>query len=135
MSERTAGRRRLLIVDDEVRILTALRRALRRENYEIFTAESGAEALKLLGERPMDIILSDHMMPGMSGLELLAEAAERQPEAVRLLITGWTESVPRHRLDSVGVSALIPKPWDDARLKQILRSAVSGSSEGMSGAS
>jgi len=127
-SERGAGRRRLLIVDDEVRILAALHRSLRRENYEIFTAESGADALKLLGDGPMDIILSDHMMPGMSGMELLAEAAQRQPEAVRLLITGWTEAVPRHQLETVGVFALIPKPWDDAQLKEIVSSAKSAAS-------
>jgi response regulator RpfG family c-di-GMP phosphodiesterase len=113
---------RLLIVDDEERILAALRRALRREGYDILTAGSAQEALRLLSCSAVDIILSDHKMPGMDGMELLAEAAERRPSAARLLITGWTEAVPRELLESVGIAALIPKPWDDAHLKDTLRS-------------
>ena len=61
----------LLIGDDEPRILSALRRALRREGYEIVTAETAAEALRILDERPVDAILSDHKMPGMSGVQFL----------------------------------------------------------------
>jgi len=114
----------LLIVDDETRILSALRRALRREGYEILTAESADEALRLLSERPIDAILTDQKMPGMSGAQLLAEAARRRPSAVRMLITGWTEEIPRTRLEALGVCALITKPWDDARLKATLRRAL-----------
>jgi DNA-binding NtrC family response regulator len=112
---------RVLIVDDEVRILTALRRSLRREGWEILTAESPAEALRLIEEAPVDVVLSDHKMPGMSGIEMLAEIGERYPHIVKLLITGWSEAVSEADLASVGISALIPKPWDDKELKQILR--------------
>ena len=114
----------LLVVDDEARILTALQRALRREPYEVLTAETPAEALRLLDERPVDLILSDHKMPGMSGLELLGRAAKRQPEAGRILITGWTEEVPSADLAEIGVRALLSKPWDDAELKATLRTAL-----------
>jgi response regulator RpfG family c-di-GMP phosphodiesterase len=115
----------LLIVDDEVRILSALRRTLRREGYEIVTAETTAEALRILDERPIDAILSDQKMPGMSGAQLLEEAARRRPAAVRMIITGWTEEIPRERLEQLGVCALVTKPWDDARLKATLRRALS----------
>ena len=114
----------LLIVDDEVRILTALRRVLRSERYEILTAETPAEALRLLDERRVDLILSDHKMPGMSGLELLARASSKQPSAGRILITGWTEEVPPEELAAVGVRALLPKPWDNEDLKATLRAAL-----------
>jgi response regulator RpfG family c-di-GMP phosphodiesterase len=114
----------VLIVDDEIRILTALRRVLRRESYEIITAETPAEALRMLDERRVDLILSDHKMPGMSGLELLAQAARRQPAAGRVLITGWTEEVPAADLEAIGVRALLPKPWDDKELKATLRTAL-----------
>jgi response regulator RpfG family c-di-GMP phosphodiesterase len=115
---------RLLLVDDEVRILSALRRTLRREGYEIVTAESAAEALRVLDEGPVDAILTDHKMPGMSGAQLLAEAARRCPNAARMIITGWTEEIPPERLEQLGVCALVTKPWDDAKLKATLRRAL-----------
>lgn len=111
----------LLIVDDEVRILTALRRCLRREGYRILTADTPREAMRILAEHAVDLVLSDQKMPGMSGMELLAEAARRRPAAVRILITGWTEAVPRDELDALGVKAMISKPWDDRELKRTLR--------------
>ena len=114
----------VLVVDDEVRILSALRRSLRREGYEILTAETVEEALRVLDERPVALILSDQKMPGMSGVQFLAEAARRCPEAVRMLITGWTEEIPREQLDDLGVCALITKPWDDEKLKATLRRAL-----------
>jgi response regulator RpfG family c-di-GMP phosphodiesterase len=117
-------RRSLLIVDDEARILSALQRTLRREGYEIVTAETAEEALRILGERAVDAILSDHKMPGMSGTQFLEEAGRRRPEAVRMIITGWTEEIPPERLEALGVCALITKPWEDAKLKATLRRAL-----------
>ena len=111
----------LLLVDDESRILSALRRALRREGYELLAAESARQALRLLDERPVDMVLSDHKMPGMSGLELLGEVAARRPGTARLLITGWPEEVPRDQLERIGIRALIPKPWDQDQLKATVR--------------
>ena len=67
---------RLLILDDEARILSALRRALRREGYEILTFERAEDALRELEERPVDAILTDQKMPGMSGLQFLERAAQ-----------------------------------------------------------
>ena len=114
----------LLIVDDETRILSALRRTLRREGYEIVTAESVAEALRLLDQRPVDAILSDHKMPGMTGEQFLAAAAERCPGAARMLITGWTEEIPAETLGELGVCALIAKPWNDEKLKATIKRAL-----------
>jgi DNA-binding NtrC family response regulator len=114
----------VLLVDDEARILSALRRCLRREGFEIVTAESAAEALRILEQRPVDAIVSDQKMPGGSGLQLLGEAARRWPDTARMLITGVTDEIPRAALESAGVCALITKPWDDARLKATLRRAL-----------
>lgn len=117
---------RVLIVDDEVRILAALRRSLRREGWQILTAETPAEALSLIADEPVDLVLSDHKMPGMSGLELLAEIGRRHPHTARILITGWAEAVTDQELREIGVQALITKPWDDAELKRILRGCLGG---------
>ena len=118
------GRPTLLIVDDEAQILSALKRSLRREGYEIVAVESAAAALRILDERCVDVILSDHKMPGMSGVELLARAAEIRPDTVRMLITGWTHEIPAERLEEVGICALVTKPWDDTKLKATLREVM-----------
>ena len=125
-TEASARAPTVLVVDDESRILSALRRSLRREGYEILTVESGPEGLRVLDDRDVDVILSDQKMPGMSGLQFLAEAERRRPDAVRMLITGWTEEIPTEELERLGVCALITKPWDDAKLKATLRRALDG---------
>jgi CheY-like chemotaxis protein len=117
-----------LIVDDEAQILSALQRSLRREGYEIVAVESAAAALRILDKRHIDAILSDHKMPGISGVQLLARVAETRPGIVRMLITGWVNEIPAERLEEVGVCALVTKPWDDAKLKATLR-AVMGAAQ------
>jgi response regulator RpfG family c-di-GMP phosphodiesterase len=123
-SDAAEQRPTLLIVDDEAQILSALQRSLRRESYEIVAVESAAAALRILDERRVDAIVSDHKMPGMSGVQLLARVAEMRPDVVRMLITGWTNEIPSERLEEVGICALITKPWDDAKLKATLRAAL-----------
>ncbi len=114
----------VLIVDDEARILSAMRRTLRREGYEILTAEGPVAALAMIDERKIDLVLSDQMMPGMSGIDLLEEIERRQPEAARLLITGWTGETGAPELARLGIQGPITKPWDDAELKEMLRKAL-----------
>jgi adenylate cyclase len=126
MADAACGRPSLLIVDDEAQILSALQRSLRSEGYEIVAVESAAAAIRILGERPIDAVLSDHKMPGMSGVQLLARAAELMPDAARMIITGWTEEISPEMLQGVGVCALITKPWDDAKLKATLRQVLVG---------
>ena len=55
---------------------------------------------------------------------MLEQAAQRRPDAVRMLITGWTEEIPVARLQEVGIRAIVTKPWDDAKLKATLRQAL-----------
>jgi response regulator RpfG family c-di-GMP phosphodiesterase len=114
----------LLVVDDEARILSALRRSLRREGWRVLTAGTPTEALRLLDEEPIDAVLSDHKMPRMSGLDVLEAAAARRPDAARILISGWPDEIPAERLAALGIRALVPKPWDDAELKRVLRGAL-----------
>ena len=114
----------VLIVDDEVRILAAMRRTLRREGYEILTAEGPFEALSVIDQRNVDLVLSDQMMPGMRGVELLEEIGRRSPKVVRMLITGWAEEIKADKLASLGIQGPLSKPWDDAELKETLRKAL-----------
>ncbi len=114
----------LLIVDDEPRILSALRRSLRREGWRILATSDPDEALRWLATEHIGALLTDHKMRGCSGIELLDAAARVQPGAARFLITGWPDAVSRERLEAIGVRALVPKPWDDAALKALLRDAL-----------
>lgn len=115
----------LLVVDDEVRILSAIQRSLRREGWRVLTAGTADEALRILDAEPVDLVLTDHKMPRMSGLDVLEAAAQRRPAAARLLISGWPDEIPPARMAALGIRALIPKPWDDAELKRILRESLS----------
>jgi len=120
----TGTRPVVLLVDDEPRILSALTRALRREGYEILSAETPQEALRLVASRPVDCVLSDQRMPGFTGLQLLERVAAERPQAARMLITGWNEELAPADLERVGVRAVFSKPWDDTELKRGLREAL-----------
>jgi DNA-binding NtrC family response regulator len=111
----------VLCVDDEPRILSALRRSLRREGYELLYAESAAAAASILAERRIDVLLTDHKMRGTTGLELIRDVAARYPRTARILITGWTGELDAAELERLEVRAVINKPWDDAELKSHLR--------------
>ena len=115
---------RVLLVDDEERILASLRRSLRRDGYEIVTACSPQEALRILQEQQFDAVLTDHKMPGMTGVELLARVACLQPSAGRLLITGWSQAVSEAEIEALEIDAVIPKPWEDAELRDGIRKAI-----------
>ncbi len=114
----------VLIVDDEDRILASLQRTLRREGYRLLLAQSPREALRLLNDEPVDLVMSDHKMPGMSGPELLSRAADLRPRAVRMLITGWPQALDAAEIEALGIAAVITKPWEDAELKGALREAL-----------
>ncbi|MCQ1550109.1 MAG: response regulator [Candidatus Accumulibacter phosphatis] len=117
--ESTATRKRtILLVDDEENILTALRRVLRREGYQILTANSGRDGLEQLGSHAVDVIVSDQRMPGMSGVEFLRQARASRPETVRIVLSGYTEL--QSITDAINEGAIykfMTKPWDDEQIR------------------
>ena len=78
----------VLIVDDEPKIYQALRRAMHREPYEVLSAADAEEALKLLAERDIDVVIADENMPGLKGSMLLARIRSQWPDIVRMMLTG-----------------------------------------------
>ena len=120
-----AGRHTLLFVDDEENILKALRRLFHRTGHEILTASSGAEALRVLARRPVSLIVTDQRMPGMTGTEMLAEARELQPDAVRIVLTGYADvKAAMEAINDGRVYRFLPKPWDDRGLVEIVEQAL-----------
>ena len=115
----------ILIVDDEPGVLSALRRTLMDEPYQVLTAGSGEEGLKLLKKHRVKVVISDEMMPGMSGAEFLAQVRERYKTPVRILLTGRASLEATLRAVNRGeIYRFFTKPWDDVELKMAIRSAV-----------
>ena len=114
----------VLLVDDEASILSSLQRSLRREGWRIVTVGSAEEGLEVLRRGPVSLVVSDQKMPGMNGLDFLARVGGPAPKARRVLLTGWPEMLSQTELDASGIDAVVPKPWEDAKLKKILRGLV-----------
>ncbi len=116
--------RTLLLVDDEVNIVAAVKRLLRRGNYTILTANSGQEGLEVLAKHEVDVIVSDQRMPGMTGVEFLRIAKGLYPDTVRIVLSGYTEL--QSVTDAVNEGAIykfLTKPWDDEQLHEHVEEA------------
>lgn len=107
----------LLFVDDEPDIVDSLRRSFRKA-YTVLTATSGHEALDLLKTYNVDLIISDQRMPGMTGDTMLAMAKVLQPDAIRILLTGYSdlESLVKC-VNEAGIYKYMTKPWEPEVLK------------------
>ena len=108
----------ILCVDDEPNILEGLERMLRsvRHEWQMFFVGSGGEALALLDEKDIDVIVSDMKMPGMDGSELLQAVSEKHPNVVRIILSGFSEKEINMR--SVGTAhQYLSKPCDPELLK------------------
>jgi YesN/AraC family two-component response regulator len=81
-----SAKRPILIVDDEPEMLYSLRNLLRRE-FEVFTATSGEEGIKVLQEHEIHLVMTDQRMPNMTGVELLHRMNKEYPGAMRLIFT------------------------------------------------
>ncbi|MAK92226.1 MAG: hypothetical protein CMI13_13450 [Oleibacter sp.] len=112
---------RVLLVDDEPNVLKALGRTLRQESVQIITAPSGEEALQMMREQPVDLLISDMRMPGMSGAELLAQAAKEWPATRRVLLTGYADLESTIQAVNEGrIASYLNKPWDDLELRRVV---------------
>jgi two-component system, probable response regulator PhcQ len=117
--------RTILIVDDEEKIIKAIQRTLRKENYHIFTALGGQEGLNLLEMREFDLVMSDQKMPGMDGVTFLQKVKAEQPRTLTIMLTGENDiQVAMQAINEAGVYKFIMKPWDDDDLKITIRRAL-----------
>lgn len=118
----------VIVVDDEPNILQSLQRCFHREPFRILCAGSGADGLKLLAETPLvAVILSDQQMPGMKGTEFLARSREIAPDAIRVLLTGYSDNESTvAAINEGGATHYIvkQKPWEDAELLQTVQECV-----------
>lgn len=116
---------RILCVDDEPNILSSLRRLFRVQGYQVLTAESGMEGLKILETEAVDLVISDMRMPEMDGARFLEHVRQRWPATLRLLLTGYADV--QSILDAINrgeIYRYITKPWDDNDILLIVRHAL-----------
>ena len=115
----------VLCVDDEKNILNSLRRLLRQENYNLLTASSGAEGLKLLEETHVQLVISDQRMPEMSGVDFLSQVREKYPEIIRIILSGYTDvNSITDAINKGHIYKFLLKPWDEQNLFLEIRQAL-----------
>jgi DNA-binding NtrC family response regulator len=115
---------KILIVDDEPANLRTLAR-LFREDYEVLTAESGDDALALLDQHDVALLITDQRMPGMTGIELLKKTVPLRPRMVRIILTGYTDVDALVEAINCGqVYRYVAKPWDNEELRLTVKRAL-----------
>jgi DNA-binding NarL/FixJ family response regulator len=121
---------RVLLVDDDEAAL-ALAAALDDAPYQVLTARSAAEALKVLDAEDIQVVVSDEWMPGMRGVELLAQVAREYPYIVRILLTGDPQLDAAVRAINEGeIFRFLTKPCSPATLDAVIREALIRQSRG-----
>jgi response regulator RpfG family c-di-GMP phosphodiesterase/HD-like signal output (HDOD) protein len=107
---------KIMIVDDEPANLRLLERLFRRD-YQVLTADSGAEALRFLEQHDVALLITDQRMPGMTGIELLKHTAPLRPHMVRIILTGYTDVTSLVEAINCGqVYKYVTKPWNNDEL-------------------
>ena len=104
----------VLFVDDEKSVLNSLKRLLRKEEYRILTASGGKDALKVMEKEFVSIVVSDHRMPEMSGIDFLARVKIDYPDVIRIILTGYTEvNAITESVNQGHIYKFFLKPWDE----------------------
>ncbi|MHC8296005.1 HD domain-containing phosphohydrolase [Pseudomonas sp. LB3P58] len=116
---------KVLLVDDEESILNSLRRLLRGQPYELLLATSGAQALEVMEQHSIDLVMTDARMPNMDGATLLARIHQLYPTTTRILLTGYADMPTIIKAINEGkIHRYISKPWNDEEMLLTLRQAL-----------
>lgn len=117
---------RVLILDDEEMVLTSLRSFLELEtDYEVVTFTSANEALEYTKKNKINLVVSDYLMPEMDGISFLAKVKEIDPNATRIILTGYADKENAIKaINEVSLFQYIEKPWDNDNLKLVIRNGI-----------
>jgi DNA-binding response OmpR family regulator len=105
-----SGHRRVLVVDDEESVRETLVQGLRRDGYDVHATADVGEAVALLGRECVDVVVTDLVLPGGSGLEVARTVKRMRPGTRVILLTGWPGRVDPQTLESHGIDAVVEKP-------------------------
>ena len=115
-SENTSARERILVVDDAPDTLEVLQRNLQSEGYQVYAAPGVAEAIRILEETPVDLVITDLKMPKISGLELVRHVRENYANTEVMMITGYPSIGGAVNAVKMGAEDYISKPFTDEEL-------------------
>jgi two-component system, probable response regulator PhcQ len=115
----------VLLIDDDENVLCGLVRSLHTKPYQVLTAKSGDDAMLILKNHDVDVIVVDEIMPGVSGGDILAWAAENVPDTVRIMLTGnATTSIAIRAINEGKVYHFFTKPCDEVQLTIAIDKAI-----------
>jgi two-component system, NtrC family, response regulator len=120
-TDNTMAKFRILVVDDEENMLQMLKTFFTEKEYTCFTASNGADALALLDEEQVDVVITDMKMPGMDGLELLKKIKEQYEKISAVIMTGFSEEYTTTEALNMGADGYITKPFRNKELLLILK--------------
>jgi len=116
-------KKNILVVDDEINVCKSIRQAILSKEYEVDMALSGEEALKKDEDQKYDLVITDLMMPGISGLDLLKSLKKKRPEVKVIMITGYPTIKTAVKSVKTGAFDYIPKPFTPAELRGLVSRA------------
>jgi DNA-binding NtrC family response regulator len=116
----------VLIVDDEEMVVTSLRALLSLEtDYEIHGFTDPEEAVKFMETHLVDVAVADYVMPKLNGIQFLGKSKQLQPEATRVLLTGYADKQSAIRaINELSLFHYLEKPWDNAALLLVIQNAI-----------
>jgi FixJ family two-component response regulator len=117
-------KRTVVVVDDEISVCLSVQKILEREELVTEKALSGQDAIKMLEKKKYAVVITDMMMPGMSGLDLLRVVKERWPETSVIMITGYATIKTAVQAIKMGAFDYIPKPFTPEELANVTRRAI-----------
>ncbi|WP_437964839.1 response regulator [Sorangium sp. So ce260] len=124
LNERSTGRQRVLVIDDEPAIRETLDTFLSWEGYEVATAESGEAAVKQAKEEQFDLAITDLRMPGMAGDETVAALKRLHPNLPVIVVTGYASDEAAMRCSKEGAIRIVRKPVQLEDLLSLVKAAL-----------
>lgn len=116
---------RILLVDDDINVSTGIKRTLRNKAIAIVVAENADEAIKVMEQVPIDILITDQRMPGLTGTELLKWACKNSPNTTRILLTGYLDPETAIQATNDGqIFKVFTKPYEALALLEGVRQAL-----------
>jgi DNA-binding NtrC family response regulator len=118
------GKRKVLIIDDDAEILNLLRQVIELERFEVITGETAEKGIQLLAENKIDAVVSDILLPGMSGVDFMKLCKSDYPHIPAILITGYAGHFDAKAAYDTGADGFFQKPFNNIELVRRLRDVV-----------